>query len=77
MMMMIIVIIIIIIIIINIIIIMMDVCSYTVRPDMTWNGTQIQVSVIPNREASAKMAESIKMLDKEVVSLSVLKSELY
>ena len=34
------------------------------------------MSVIPSKDASAKMVETLRMLDKEVVSLSVIRSEL-
>ncbi|KAK7089921.1 hypothetical protein V1264_009801 [Littorina saxatilis] len=49
--------------------------SYMVRPDLSWNGTQIQVSIVPYKTATPKMLETLGMLDHEVVTLSVISND--
>ncbi|XP_025079663.1 uncharacterized protein LOC112555456 isoform X3 [Pomacea canaliculata] len=50
--------------------------SYTVIPDVTWNATEIQVSILPRRDATPKMLQTLEVLDKQTVTLSVLRSDI-
>nr|KAG5708292.1 hypothetical protein BaRGS_021226 [Batillaria attramentaria] len=49
--------------------------SYKVKPDVSWNGTEIQVSILPTREAPPKMVELLEMLGQETVTLSVIRND--